>query len=113
MGESLSQEEEAELDKLMAAADSGFGKVGPSRNDVEGSEFYDTLKSAMHMMGHGSADTDKSMFEDPESIAQFEAMTKHIMEAQGVFVGFKRTVDCSQSGIYNFLHLLSWVKHSC
>eukprot|EP00750_Incisomonas_marina_P032191 INCI8942.2.p1 GENE.INCI8942.2~~INCI8942.2.p1 ORF type:complete len:194 (-),score=50.00 INCI8942.2:65-646(-) len=72
----------------MAAADSGFGNLSASTEVSEGAEFYDTLKSAMAMMGGsstalGGSKGAEGLFNDPESLQQFEEMTKQIMSAQG------------------------------
>ena len=82
----------------MAAADSGFGSIGLSEGDgggaSEGAEFYETLKSAMQMMGSdavggagmsGAAAAD--VLNDPNSMQQFAEMTKHIMSSQGATPG--------------------------
>ncbi len=76
----LSKEEEVALDRLMAAADAGFGSLdvdGGGDAGVEGAEFFDTFKTAMKLMdaGRGGGFGGDG---DVDALAQFEAMAKHI-----------------------------------
>lgn len=77
---SISKEEEAQLDKLMAAADDGFGNLF-KENDVEGAEFYETLQTAMNLMGSSGNDhmTSAPTACNSESMEQFVAMTNRLM----------------------------------